>query len=144
MFLFLKKFLSPQDGTFFCQHGRKECDANRLHSCVLNSVDMKQALPFIVCFERVIQSNSVDDAFYQCSRHVHNAMNIIRFLSFRKLLRTILWPSKLWLNGLSEASANDEHWFECSIQRIFSIFTMRPTTYPKFCLRSIFVISVVL
>ncbi|KAK0394231.1 hypothetical protein QR680_000639 [Steinernema hermaphroditum] len=53
-----------RNGQISCNHGQKECDANRLMSCVIDAVKVKQALPFIVCLERELSRNNVEYA--QC------------------------------------------------------------------------------
>ncbi|VDN53286.1 unnamed protein product [Dracunculus medinensis] len=66
-----------RNGSIRCNHGRTECDANRLHSCVLHQTKMRHALPFIICFERSL-TNSVDSAFRHCSGFVRHHYRKIR------------------------------------------------------------------
>ncbi|KHJ88701.1 gamma interferon inducible lysosomal thiol reductase [Oesophagostomum dentatum] len=70
------KFL--QDGSFSCNHGKKECDANRLQSCVIDIFKASGALPFIVCFERVIHHNTVEQAMHACSAFIRSQYRQIR------------------------------------------------------------------
>ncbi|PAV63380.1 hypothetical protein WR25_06317 [Diploscapter pachys] len=67
-----------RDGSFSCNHGQKECDANRLQSCVLDILSVKLALPFIVCFERDIGRFSVDQALQSCSAFIRNQYRQIK------------------------------------------------------------------
>uniref|UniRef100_A0A158P635 Gamma interferon inducible lysosomal thiol reductase GILT n=1 Tax=Angiostrongylus cantonensis TaxID=6313 RepID=A0A158P635_ANGCA len=67
-----------RDGSFSCNHGKKECDANRLHSCVIDVLKSSGALPFIVCFERIIHHNTVDQAMHFCSAFIRNQYRQIR------------------------------------------------------------------
>ncbi|GMR39675.1 hypothetical protein PMAYCL1PPCAC_09870 [Pristionchus mayeri] len=60
------------DGSFSCNHGQKECDANRLQSCVLDQLQVKGALPFIVCFEKNIFSQSVEQSWRACTAFVRS------------------------------------------------------------------------
>ncbi|WKX97108.1 hypothetical protein Q1695_013062 [Nippostrongylus brasiliensis] len=67
-----------RDGSFSCNHGKKECDANRLQSCVIDILKSSGALPFIVCFERIIHHNSVDQAMHACSAFIRSQYRQIR------------------------------------------------------------------
>ncbi|CAJ0581360.1 unnamed protein product, partial [Mesorhabditis spiculigera] len=67
-----------RDGQFSCNHGKKECDANRLQSCVIDILGTQQALPFIVCFERALGTSSVDASINQCMAFVRNQHRQIR------------------------------------------------------------------
>ncbi|CAI5441550.1 unnamed protein product [Caenorhabditis angaria] len=67
-----------RDGSFSCNHGQKECDANRLQSCVLDILKVKGALPFIICFERNIQSYGVEHAMQSCSAFIRTQYRQIR------------------------------------------------------------------
>ncbi|CAD6194034.1 unnamed protein product [Caenorhabditis auriculariae] len=67
-----------RDGSFSCNHGQKECDANRIQSCVLDILKVKGALPFIVCFERNIQHYSVEHAMQSCSAFIRSQYRQIR------------------------------------------------------------------
>uniref|UniRef100_A0AC34EYW5 Gamma-interferon-inducible lysosomal thiol reductase n=1 Tax=Panagrolaimus sp. ES5 TaxID=591445 RepID=A0AC34EYW5_9BILA len=48
-----------EDGKIKCQHGEKECQINKYHSCVLHY--MPEPIPFIVCMEARIQDGSTLD-----------------------------------------------------------------------------------
>ncbi|CAI2335984.1 unnamed protein product [Caenorhabditis sp. 36 PRJEB53466] len=67
-----------RDGSFSCNHGQKECDANRLQSCVIDILKVKGALPFIVCFERNIQHYGVEHAMQTCSAFIRSQYRQIR------------------------------------------------------------------
>uniref|UniRef100_A0A0N5ADI7 Saposin A-type domain-containing protein n=1 Tax=Syphacia muris TaxID=451379 RepID=A0A0N5ADI7_9BILA len=54
-------------GKIVCDHGAKECVANRLQSCVLDSIPARQALPFIICFEKKIAGSNTESVLEQCS-----------------------------------------------------------------------------
>ncbi|KAI6242951.1 Saposin A-type domain-containing protein [Aphelenchoides fujianensis] len=61
-------------GEISCNHGRVECDANRVMSCVLDAVGIKQAIPFIVCFERQLTTYpQVQQSMHHCSSFIRNA-----------------------------------------------------------------------
>ncbi|KAF8362476.1 pqn-48 [Pristionchus pacificus] len=66
------------DGSFSCNHGQKECDANRLQSCVLDQLQVKGALPFIVCFEKNIFSQTVEASWRACTAFVRSHEREIR------------------------------------------------------------------
>ncbi|GMT15816.1 hypothetical protein PFISCL1PPCAC_7113, partial [Pristionchus fissidentatus] len=66
------------DGSFSCNHGQKECDANRLQSCVLDQLQVQGALPFIVCFEKNIFSQSVESSWRACTAFVRSKEREIR------------------------------------------------------------------
>ncbi|CAI4232175.1 unnamed protein product [Auanema sp. JU1783] len=67
-----------RDGSFSCNHGKKECDANRIQSCVLDILKVKGALPFIVCFERLITHSTVESGLQQCSAFIRAQYRQIR------------------------------------------------------------------
>ncbi|CAB3404210.1 unnamed protein product [Caenorhabditis bovis] len=67
-----------QDGSFSCNHGQKECDANRLQSCVIDNMKVEGALPFIVCFEHNIQRYNVEHAMQTCSAFIRKEYRQIR------------------------------------------------------------------
>jgi hypothetical protein len=68
-----------RDGRFSCNHGQKECDANRLMSCVLDEVSTDQAISFIICLERQLsQRHSVDHAFHHCSGFIRNNFRSVK------------------------------------------------------------------
>uniref|UniRef100_A0A915ALS1 Saposin A-type domain-containing protein n=1 Tax=Parascaris univalens TaxID=6257 RepID=A0A915ALS1_PARUN len=67
-----------RDGTIKCNHGEVECDANRLHGCVLDTVKVKHALPFIICFERALVGSTVEAAFQHCSGFIRHHYRTIR------------------------------------------------------------------
>uniref|UniRef100_A0A1I8AVV2 Saposin A-type domain-containing protein n=1 Tax=Steinernema glaseri TaxID=37863 RepID=A0A1I8AVV2_9BILA len=67
-----------RNGQISCNHGQKECDANKLMSCVIDAVKVKQALPFIVCLERELARNNVEYAFSHCNGFVRNHYRNIR------------------------------------------------------------------
>lgn len=67
-----------RDGSFSCNHGQKECDANRLQSCVLDVLKVKGGLPFIVCFEKQIQHYSVDHSMQLCNAFIRSSYRQIR------------------------------------------------------------------
>uniref|UniRef100_A0A915DMG7 Saposin A-type domain-containing protein n=1 Tax=Ditylenchus dipsaci TaxID=166011 RepID=A0A915DMG7_9BILA len=68
-----------RNGQISCNHGPKECDANRLMSCVLDQVSMSVAIPFIVCFERSLSSHqTVDQAMHHCSGFIRNTYRQIK------------------------------------------------------------------
>ncbi|KAI6227924.1 Saposin A-type domain-containing protein [Aphelenchoides besseyi] len=67
------------NGQISCNHGATECDANRLMSCVLDNVPMKQAIPFIVCFERQLSTYpQVQQSLHHCSSFIRNTYRQIR------------------------------------------------------------------
>lgn len=62
-----------RNGQIICNHGPKECDANRMMSCVLDSVSISQAIPFIICFERQLSANSqIELAAQNCAGFMRN------------------------------------------------------------------------
>jgi interferon gamma-inducible protein 30 len=65
-------------GQISCNHGQKECDANRLMSCVIDEVKVKQAIPFIICFERALSSSHVEQAMHHCSGFIRNNYHQIK------------------------------------------------------------------
>ena len=67
-----------QTGQISCNHGQKECDANRLMSCVIDVVKVKQAIPFIICFERALSTSHVDQAMHHCSGFIRNNYHEIK------------------------------------------------------------------
>uniref|UniRef100_A0A914X6W7 Saposin A-type domain-containing protein n=1 Tax=Plectus sambesii TaxID=2011161 RepID=A0A914X6W7_9BILA len=67
-----------QDGSFTCNHGEKECEANRLQSCVLEVVKMKHSVPFIICFENALHTVDVNQALTHCSSTINHALPAIR------------------------------------------------------------------
>lgn len=67
-----------KDGSFTCNHGEKECEANRLQSCVLDTVNLKYSVPFIVCFENALNSLDVNEALTHCSSPIHHELTAIR------------------------------------------------------------------
>lgn len=70
---------SLQNGQVSCNHGQTECDANRLMSCVIDVVKVKQAIPFVICFERQLSTfPQVEQAMHHCSTFISNAYREIR------------------------------------------------------------------
>ncbi|KAH7729062.1 CRE-PQN-48 protein [Aphelenchoides avenae] len=67
-----------RNGQISCNHGQKECDANRLLGCVIDVVRIKQAIPFMVCFERAVFTSDFQQAFDHCSGFIRNAYGQIR------------------------------------------------------------------
>ncbi|VDD86807.1 unnamed protein product [Enterobius vermicularis] len=66
-------------GTIVCDHGPNECKANKLQSCVLDTVKIRHALPFIVCLERSLTTNvNTEKALQHCSGFVRNNYRKIR------------------------------------------------------------------
>lgn len=71
--------MGVKDGRFSCNHGQKECDANRLMSCVLDEVSNDQAINFIICFERQLSSHqTVDHGFHHCAGFIRNNFRQIK------------------------------------------------------------------
>ncbi|CAD5211574.1 unnamed protein product [Bursaphelenchus okinawaensis] len=67
------------NGQISCNHGQTECDANRLMSCVIDVVQTKQAIPFIICFERQLGTYpQVQQAMHHCSTFISNAYREIK------------------------------------------------------------------
>jgi interferon gamma-inducible protein 30 len=67
------------NGQISCNHGQSECDANRLMSCAIDIVKTKQAIPFIVCFERQLTTYpQVEQAMHHCSTFIRNDYREIR------------------------------------------------------------------
>ncbi|KAL3110124.1 hypothetical protein niasHT_015727 [Heterodera trifolii] len=68
-----------RNGQISCNHGPKECDANRLMSCVLDEVSADQAVHFVICFERSLSVGSgVEQSLLQCSSFVRNSYKRIK------------------------------------------------------------------
>ncbi|KAI1702146.1 gamma interferon inducible lysosomal thiol reductase (GILT) domain-containing protein [Ditylenchus destructor] len=68
-----------RNGQISCNHGPKECDANRLMGCALAEVTTEQAIPFIVCFERQLSAHhTVDSALHHCSGFIRNNFRQIK------------------------------------------------------------------
>jgi len=68
-----------RNGQISCNHGPKECDANRLMGCVNDAVPMSQMVPFTVCFERALSTNSaVEQAMQHCAGFIRNSYREIK------------------------------------------------------------------
>uniref|UniRef100_A0A183BPM8 Gamma interferon inducible lysosomal thiol reductase GILT n=1 Tax=Globodera pallida TaxID=36090 RepID=A0A183BPM8_GLOPA len=68
-----------RNGHISCNHGPKECDANRLMSCVLEEVPTDQAVHFVICFERSLSVGAgVEQAMLQCSSFIRNSYKRIK------------------------------------------------------------------
>jgi interferon gamma-inducible protein 30 len=67
-----------RNGEISCNHGPKECQANKLLGCVIDIVKVKQSIPFLVCFERALSNSDVQLAMHHCSGFVRNAYSQIR------------------------------------------------------------------
>uniref|UniRef100_A0A914EQW4 Saposin A-type domain-containing protein n=1 Tax=Acrobeloides nanus TaxID=290746 RepID=A0A914EQW4_9BILA len=67
-----------RNGQISCNHGQKECDANRLMSCAIDIVKVKQALPFVICLERALATQNVDQAMHHCSGFIRNQYRAIQ------------------------------------------------------------------
>ncbi|CEF60543.1 Gamma-interferon-inducible lysosomal thiol reductase [Strongyloides ratti] len=67
-----------RNGQISCNHGQKECDANKLMGCALDVLHIKQALQFIVCIERSLTTLNVDGALNHCSGFIRSHYRIIK------------------------------------------------------------------
>uniref|UniRef100_A0A914HXZ0 cyclin-dependent kinase n=1 Tax=Globodera rostochiensis TaxID=31243 RepID=A0A914HXZ0_GLORO len=68
-----------RNGHISCNHGPKECDANRLMSCVVEEVPTDQAVHFVICFERSLSVGAgVEQAMLQCSSFIRNSYKRIK------------------------------------------------------------------
>ncbi|KAF7634026.1 Saposin A-type domain-containing protein [Meloidogyne graminicola] len=68
-----------RNGKISCNHGPKECDANRLLSCVINEVSISQTIQFTICFEHLLSSNlPVEQAIQTCSGYIRERYKQIK------------------------------------------------------------------
>ncbi|XP_062565440.1 GILT-like protein 3 isoform X2 [Armigeres subalbatus] len=68
---------NPADPVYYCQHGRRECNLNILHGCILAKLPLEKAFPVVAClmkgtrttFDQCISRNkSVKKAIKECSQ----------------------------------------------------------------------------
>nr|CAD2186642.1 unnamed protein product [Meloidogyne enterolobii] len=68
-----------RNGKISCNHGPKECDANRLLSCVISEVSVSQSVQFTICFERSLSADSpVEQAMHTCSSFIRERYRQIK------------------------------------------------------------------